>query len=55
MNKYFEFDTKAKVLSGEKALCHVNYELMVRNKKYPFVMSDAGLDALELLIKQSSL
>lgn len=51
MNKYFEFDTKAKVLSGEKALCHVNYELMVRNKKYPFVMSDAGLDGLGITDK----
>ena len=51
MNKYFEFDTKAKVLSGEKALSHVNYELLVRGKKYPFIMSDAGLDSLGITDK----
>lgn len=46
MNKYFEFDTKAKVLSGEDALKHVNFELYARKKKFPFVMSDKGLDGL---------
>lgn len=46
MNKYFEFDTKAKVLSGENALKHVNFELHSRKKKCPFVMSDKGLDSL---------
>lgn len=55
MNNYFEFDTKAKVMSGENALCKVNYELLVRNKKHPFVMSDAGLDGLGITDKAISL
>lgn len=55
MNNYFEFDTKAKVMSGENALCKVNYELFVRNKKHPFVMSDAGLDGLGITDKAISL
>lgn len=46
MNTYFEFDTKAKIMSGENALSKVNYELYIRNKKHPFIMSDAGLDGL---------
>lgn len=46
MIKYFEFDTKAKVLSGENALKHVNFELHARKKQNPFVMSDNGLDSL---------
>ncbi len=46
MIKYFEFDTKAKVLSGENALKHVNFELHARKKQNPFVMSDKGLDGL---------
>lgn len=43
MSKYFEFDTKAKVLSGDKALSRVSYELSIRGKERPFVMSDKGL------------
>ena len=43
MSKYFEFDTKAKVLSGDKALSRVPYELSIRGKERPFVMSDKGL------------
>ena len=46
MSKYFEFDTKAKVLSGEEALSRVPYELSIRGKERPFVMSDKGLEGL---------
>lgn len=44
MKNYFEFDTKAKILSGEGALSHIPYELKIREKKKPFIMSDRGLE-----------
>lgn len=51
MNNYFEFDTKAKVLSGENALSHILYELKIREKNNPFVMSDKGLESLGITDK----
>lgn len=49
MNKYFEFDTKAKILSGDSALSRILYELKIRNKNKPFIMSDRGLEKLGLV------
>lgn len=51
MSNYFEFDTKAKVLSGENALSHILYELKIREKSNPFVMSDKGLQSLGITDK----
>jgi len=46
MTNYFEFDTKAKILSGSGALSHIPYELKVRHAQKPFLMSDKGLEKL---------
>ena len=51
MTNYFEFDTKAKILSGSGALSHILYELKIRGKKKPFVMSDKGLESLGITKK----
>ena len=55
MNNYFEFDTKAKILSGDGALSHIPYELRARNKKKPFVLSDKGLEKIGLVEKSLKL
>ncbi len=49
MENYFEFDTKAKILSGDKALSRVAFELKIRGKNKPLVLSDRGLDKLGLV------
>lgn len=51
---YFEFDTKAKVLSGEDALSHVNFELKIRGKNKPLVITDKGLEKLGVTKKAIS-
>ena len=51
MSKYFEFDTKAKILSGDNALSHILFELEIRNKKKPLILSDEGLKGLGVVDK----
>lgn len=46
MGNYFEFDTKGKILSGQGALKKVPFELEIRGKSKPFVMSDRGLEKI---------
>lgn len=51
MTEYFEFDCGGKLLSGWNALARVRFELKIRGKNRPFLMSDRGLEKLGLVSK----
>lgn len=42
--EYYEFQNSAKLLSGERALEHIPYELSVRGCKRPMLLSDRVLE-----------
>ena len=41
---YYEFQNSAKLLSGERALEHIPYELEIRGCKRPMLLSDRVLE-----------
>jgi alcohol dehydrogenase len=49
MENYFEFYSPVKLLSGEKALTHVPYELSVLQAERPMVVTDEGVEQSGLI------
>lgn len=49
MPAYFEFFCPVKILSGNKALDHIPYELDLLGARRPLLLSDAGVDGAGLL------